>query len=152
MAINPNVTFVAGDTFTAGQANRFPRGIVAYNADTSTDSTITSEEVEITVAAFTAVADRLYRITYYEPGFGSSVAAGMTMRVRLTNISGPIQQSGIVYNTGIQQQSGCLIGYSTFSAGSVVLVGTLQNSTGTGSANRSSTAFSVLSVEDVGPI
>ena len=151
MAINPNTDFSSGAVLTAAQQNRFPRGIMAYGANTSTDSTITVEEQEVAPVTFTAVANRLYRLTYYEPGFGSSSAAAMTMRIRQTNITGTILQQGIVYNTGAQQQSGCVIGYSTFSAGSVTVLATLQNSSGTGSANRSATAFAVLSVEDVGP-
>jgi hypothetical protein len=152
MAVNPNTDFTTGATLASTQMNRLPRGVMAYNESTSTDVTITAEEIQITLAAFTAVANRLYRLTYYEPGFGSSVAAAMTMRIRLTNLAGAIQQSGIVYNTGAQQQNGCVVGYTTFSAGSVVLVATLQNSAGTGSANRSSTNQAKLCVEDVGPI
>jgi hypothetical protein len=152
MAVNPNTDFSSGAVLTAAQQNRFPRGVMAYNESTSTDASITAEEIQITLAAFTAVANRLYRLTYYEPGFGSSVAAAMTMRIRLTNLAGAVQQTGIVYNTGIQQQTGCLVGYTTFSAGSVVLVATLQSSAGTGSANRSSTNQAKLCVEDVGPI
>jgi hypothetical protein len=151
MAINANTDFSSGAVLTADQQNRFPRGIMAYNTATASDATVTAEEVQISSVTFTAVANRLYRITYYEPGFGSSVAAAMTMRIRITNISGAIQQQGIVYNTGAQQQSGIVVGYATYSAGSTTLVATLQNSTGTGSANRSATAFAFLSVEDVGP-
>lgn len=151
MAVNPNTDFSSGQTLTADNMNRLPRGIMAYNTATASDASVTVEEVQISGVTFTAVANRLYRITYYEPGFGSSVAAAMTMRIRLTNISGAIQQQGIVYNTGVQQQNGIVVGYTTYTAGSVTLVATLQNSTGTGSANRSATAFAFLSVEDCGP-
>jgi len=151
MAINPNTDFSVSDVLTSAQMNRVPRGVVAYTYATGTDATITSEEVQITSSSFTAVANRYYKITYFEPGFGSSVAASMTMRVRLTNISGTVLQTALVYNTGVQQQSGLLTAFTTFSAGSVTLVATLQNSSGTGSANRSSTNIAFLSVEDVGP-
>ena len=151
MAINPNTQFSSGAVYTADQANRFPRGIMQYNTASSSDSSVTAEEIQITLASFTAVANRFYRISYYEPGFGSSVAAAMTMRIRLTNISGAIQQQGIVYNTGAQQQNGFIQNIVTFTAGSVVLVATLQNSAGTGSANRSGTAQAILLVEDIGP-
>ncbi len=151
MAINPNVTFVSGDVLTAAQQNRFPRGIMAYNTASTTDSTITVEELQVTASTFTAEANRLYRVSYYEPGFGSSTGAAMTMRVRLTNITGAIQQTGIIFNTGTQQQNGFIQNVLSFNAGSVVLVATLQNSAGTGSANRSATAQAVLLVEDIGP-
>jgi hypothetical protein len=152
MAVNPNTDFSSGAVLTAAQQNRFPRGIMAYNTATGTDSTITVEEIQITAPAFTAVANRLYRIIYYEPGFGSSTPAAMIMRVRLTNVTGGIQQEAIIENTGAQQTNGILIGYSTFAAGSTVLVATLQTNAGTGSANRSGVKFAILSVEDVGPI
>lgn len=151
MAVNPNTDFTAGNILTAAQQNRFPRGIMAYNTATATDSTVTAEEVQISSVTFTAVANRLYRLTYYEPAFGGTTAAGMTMRIRLTNISGTVQQTGQVYNNSSYQQGGIVIGYTTYSAGSVTLVATLQNSAGTGSAVRSSTSFAFLSVEDVGP-
>ena len=152
MAVNPNTDFSSGAVLTAAQQNRFPRGIMAYNANTVTDAAITVEEIEITAPAFTAVANRLYRIIYYEPGFGSSIPAAMIMRVRLTNLAGGIQQEAIIENTGAQQTNGILIGYSVFAPGSTVLVATLQTNAGTGSANRSGVKFAILSVEDVGPI
>jgi hypothetical protein len=124
---------------------------MAYNTSSSTDASITGEEIQITLASFTAATGRLYRISYYEPGFGSSTAAAMTMRIRLTNLAGVIQQQGIIYNTGAQQQNGFIQNVVSFTAGSIVLVATLQASTGTGSANRSSTAQGVLMVEDIGP-
>jgi len=148
---NPNTAFSSGAVYTADQANRFPRGLMAYNTSSSTDASITGEEIQITSASFTAATGRLYRISYYEPGFGSSTAAAMTMRIRLTNLAGTIQQQGIIYNTGAQQQNGFIQNLVGFTAGSIVLVATLQASAGTGSANRSSTAQALLMVEDVGP-
>jgi hypothetical protein len=121
-----------------------------YNTNSATDASVTAEEIQITLPAFTAATGRLYRISYYEPGFGSSVGAAMTMRIRLTNLSGAIQQTGTIYNTGTQQQNGLITNVVSFTAGSIVLVATLQNSAGTGSANRSSTAQGILIVEDIG--
>jgi len=150
MAITPNTLFSSGAVYTADQANRFPRGIMQYNTASATDASVTAEEIQITLSAFTAVTGRLYRISYYEPGFGSSVAAAMTMRIRLTNLAGAVQQTGIVYNTGAQQQNGFITSVVSLTAGSTVLVATLQNSAGTGSANRSATAQAILMVEDIG--
>ena len=123
---------------------------MAFNTASTTDSSITAEEIQITSSAFTAATGRLYRISYYEPGFGSSTSAAMTMRIRLTNLAGAVQQTGIVYNTGVQQQNGFIQNVVSFTAGSTVLVATLQNSAGTGSANRSGTAQGILMVEDIG--
>jgi hypothetical protein len=150
MAITPNTLFSSGSVYTADQANRFPRGVMQFNTASTTDTSVTAEEIQITLPAFTAATGRLYRISYYEPGFGSSVAAAMTMRIRLTNLAGTIQQQGIVYNTGAQQQNGFITNIVSFTAGSVVLVGTLQNSAGTGTANRSGTTQGILMVEDIG--
>jgi len=150
MAINPNTDFSSGAVLTAAQQNRFPRGVMQYNTNSTTDATVTAEEIQITLSAFTAVTGRLYRISYYEPGFGSSVSAAMTMRIRLTNLAGAIQQTGQVFNTGTQQQQGFIQNVVTFTAGSIVLVATLQNSAGTGSATRSATAQGILMVEDIG--
>lgn len=151
MAINPNTDFSSGAVLTAAQQNRFPRGIMAYGTNTATDSTVTVEEQEVAPITFTAVANRYYRITYYEPAFGSTTAAAMTMRIRQTNITGTVLQTSQVYNNSFYQQSGICMGYATFSAGSVTILATLQNSTGTGGATRSSTSYAFLSVEDVGP-
>ena len=148
--VNPNTAFSSGAVYTADQANRFPRGIMQFNTASTTDASVTAEEIQITLPAFTAVTGRAYRISYYEPGFGSSVAAAMTMRIRLTNLAGAIQQQGIVYNTGAQQQNGFITNIVGFTTGSVVLVGTLQNSAGTGTANRLGTAQGILIVEDIG--
>jgi len=150
MAITPNTAFSSGAVYTADQANRFPRGVMQYNTNSTTDASVTAEEIQITLPAFTAATGRLYRISYYEPGFGSSTSAAMTMRIRLTNLAGAIQQTGIIYNTGTQQQNGFITNVVSFTAGSIVLVATLQNSAGTGSANRSSTAQGILMVEDIG--
>jgi hypothetical protein len=147
---NPNTAFSSGAVYTADQANRFPRGLMEFNTASATDSSITAEEIQITLPAFTAVTGRAYKISYYEPGFGSSVGAAMTMRIRLTNLAGAIQQQGIVYNTGAQQQNGFITNIVGFTTGSIVLVGTLQNSAGTGTVTRSGTAQGILIVEDIG--
>ena len=149
MAISPNDDFTAGQVLTATECNQFPRGVMQYNTNSTTDASVTAEEIQITLSAFTGVAGRLYRISYYEPGFGSSVAAAMTMRIRLTNLAGAVQQAGIVYNTGAQQQNGFIQNVVSLT-GSTVLVATLQNSAGTGTANRSATSQAILTIEDIG--
>ena len=68
MAINPNTTFVAGNILTAAQQNRLPFGVCASSSST-TDYTLTTTLTIATgmSATFTAIANRLYRVTYYEP-------------------------------------------------------------------------------------
>ena len=151
MAIAPNTTFVSGAVLTAAQQNAFGFGIVAYQTATANDS-FTVEEIEITATTFTAIASRYYRITYFEPNLSNGVDANVTQTIRLTNLAGAIQGSSYVFcRAGGFSSSGILVAYSTFSAGSTVLVATLTSSTGTSTATRTANFKAILSVEDVGP-
>jgi tripartite-type tricarboxylate transporter receptor subunit TctC len=150
MAINPNTDFAAGAVLTNAQQNRFPRGVMAFNTATATDSTITSEEVQITGSSFTAVANRYYKITYYEPGLGAGGSTDGNARIRLTNLAGAVQQlqsfpvlstgGGFVHMTAI----------TTLSAGTTNFVATLS-ATANVTATRSATRYAFLLVEDIGP-
>ena len=155
MAINPNTNFSSGAVLTAAQQNRFPRGVMAYNTATASDTTVTAEEVQITGSSFTAVASRNYRITYFEPYVASNTAnCVFTMRIRQTNLAGAVQNSSTVLNTVgnvFFGTSGICQAVSTFSAGTVNIVGTLAASAGTGQAIRSATGYAMLLVEDIGP-
>ena len=152
---NPNTNFSAGAVYTAAQANRFPRGVMAYNTATATDASVTAEEVQIIGSSFTAVASRNYRITYFEPYVASNTAnCVFTMRIRKDSLVGAVQNSSTVLNTvgsvffGTSGTCQCV---STFSAGTVNVVATLAASAGTGQASRSSTGYAFLLVEDIGP-
>jgi acyl dehydratase len=152
MAISPNTDFTAGQVFTAAQANAFPRGIMAYAQVTSSDLSITAEEVQITSASFTAVANRYYKVTYLEPGFAGGTGY-VAARVRKTNISGAIIQQtyfGITADTDKNRTLTCQW-VGTFTAGAQVLVATLQTNTGTGAAYRGADSIAFLLVEDLGP-
>ena len=76
MAVNPNTDFTTGAVFTADQANRFPRGVMAYVINTTTNPTVTTSAADVTgmSVTFTAVANRLYRITF-EGMIGSTNAS-----------------------------------------------------------------------------
>jgi hypothetical protein len=75
MAISPNVDFVSGAILTAAQQNQFPRGIMQRVASTSSATGTNTETVTLTLPAFTAVANRYYRITYFEPYIETLAAA-----------------------------------------------------------------------------
>ena len=60
MAIAPNTTFTT-QVLTSTQMNALPFGICALTTNTTSDSTITSEEVQITGSSFTAIANRYYK-------------------------------------------------------------------------------------------
>jgi hypothetical protein len=150
MAINPNTDFTVSAVLTAAQQNRFPRGIMAYTTNTTANNSVTSEAVQITSASFTAVANRYYKITYFEPDPVGGTGY-FAFRIRQTNLAGTqlqiwYQQCG----TGIDRHAnGVWIG--TFSAGTVTVVATAQQTAGTGILNRSAQSFAFLSVEDIGP-
>ena len=153
MAINPNTDFTALTVLTAAQQNRFPRGIVAYAQTTTTDSTITAEEIQVTSTTFTAVANRYYRITYYEPQVSSASGGFLVGYIRKTNVAGTQYASSIFQSpTGF-----ALNGYlnvsavTTFSAGSTVVVGTIASGAGTSTATRNANYPAWICVEDIGP-
>jgi hypothetical protein len=113
------------------------------------------ENISITASTFTAVANRYYRITYFEPSLplvqnGNTV----TMRVRLTNVTGTVIGSTVSTNADTNAgtfeptQLTCI---STFSAGSVVLVGTLTSPGAVVTAARSATSQALILIEDIGP-
>ena len=152
---NPNTAFSSGAVYTADQANRFPRGVMALTYQTNTDGTVTAEEVQITGASFTAISTRYYRVTYFEPYLSSTANTVFTMRIRLGNIGGGIWQTNNVINTvgsvffGTSGISQALV---SGISGTQNFVGTLSCSAGTGNASRSGTSYGFLLVEDIGPV
>ncbi len=152
MAISPNDNFTAGQILTAQECNNWPRGVMAYNEVTATDNTITAEEVQITGSSFTAVANRYYRVTYFEPTLIGSAGGTFQQRIRLTNLAGTLQQVSnvtmvVIGNAG----AGICSTVVTLTAGTQNFVGTLQASAGTGTSSRSATGKAWLLVEDIGP-
>ena len=150
MAINPNTDFAAGAVLTNAQQNRFPRGVMAFNTATASDTTITAEEVQITGSSFTAVANRYYKITYFEPALFVSGTSIGTARIRLTNLAGAVQQSSLSFVFSNSEEATC-VAITTLTAGATNFVATLQSSSGTVQATRSGTQYAFLLVEDIGP-
>jgi hypothetical protein len=150
MAINPNTDFSSGAVLTAAQQNRFPRGVMALNTGTTTDSSITAEEVQITGSSFTAVANRYYKITYFEPNVVNGTGY-FAFRIRQTNLAGTVLNTSYnVAGTGIDRQM-TMIWIGTFSAGTVNVVATAQQTAGTGICSRGASTVAYLLVEDIGP-
>ena len=144
-------TLAVTDDITRGGVS-LPRGIMSFTTATVTDSTITSEEVQITGASFTAVANRYYKITYFEPGMSAGSSTAGNARIRLTNISGAVQQlqgfpvlstgGGFVHMTAV----------TTLTAGTTNFVATLSSDSGTITASRAATRYAFLLVEDIGTV
>ena len=154
MAINPNTDFSVGAVLTAAQQNRFPRGIVAEGSATGNSAVGTTEAVQVTASSFTAVANRYYKVTYYEPIATPAAGAGnyITLKIRLTNASGTIYQQGQSQATGATagSQPLNLVTIQTFAAGSVVLVGTAVVNSGAGACYRGADTTGRIIVEDIG--
>jgi hypothetical protein len=147
MAINPNTDFSPGEIFTAGQADRFPRGIMSF-AKSTTNISFGGETTIITAPAFTAVANRYYKITFFQPSI-SNVAPGYALM--------KIKNGATILNTSQPQQFTSGAGFEalceaveTFAAGSVTITGTLQ-STNVGSTGNSASQYGFILVEDIGP-
>jgi hypothetical protein len=128
-------------------------GVMAYNSSTSSDATVSSEEVQITGSSFTAVTGRLYKITYFEPDvFPTNASAYIAARIRLTNISGTLlnecfEQLDV---SGVTNRFINLIWLGTITAGTQNVVATLQATGANGYASRGSSTKAFLFVEDIG--
>lgn len=158
MTINPNTDFSTGAVLTADQQNRFPRGVVAYTASTTSPSAVgTTEAVILTGGSFTAVANRYYRVTYFEPQ--SYTATGspalLSVKLRLTNLAGATQRVMLKSQAGLNTQDNYLTmsAVLTFSAGTTNLVITAAATTAASTIAfvRDATSVAFLLVEDIGP-
>ena len=157
MAISPNDDFTAGQVLTATECNNWPRGVMA-RATSTTSYTLTTSDVIATgmTVTFTAVANRYYRITYFEPQAQTATALSSTSAtIRQTNAAGTILNSTVFQNeSGLQDQTGMTcISTNTFSAGSITIVGCAKATatTGTPQMVRSASVIALLLVEDIGP-
>ncbi len=156
MAINPNTDFTAGSILEASQQNRFPRGIVAFAQSSTATGNITTETVSITSSSFTAVANRYYKISYFEPilQYVSGTITDVNLKIRITNISGAIQQQTEFFltNTSGRAGTGYISVTKTLSAGSTVLVGCIQpKGGGIVGTYRDGNTLAQIIVEDLGP-
>jgi hypothetical protein len=151
MAINPNTDFSSGAVLTAAQQNRFPRGVMAFGQASANSSITLTETTQITASAFTAVANRYYRIIYYEPTASPAAGAGSYINLLIKNGATQLQIATI-QNTGATQSANGIIVQlvTTFSAGSVTLTARASGTAG-GFLYRASAQLGQLTVEDIGP-
>ena len=158
MAISPNTDFTAGQILTATNANQWPRGVMAYTASTTSPSAVgTTEAVILTGGSFTAVANRYYRVTYFEPQSytASGSPALLSIKLRLTNLAGATQRAMLKSQAGLNTQDNyvTMSAVLTFSAGSTNLVVTAASTTAASTIAfvRDATSVAFLLVEDIGP-
>jgi len=149
MAISPNVDFVAGNILTAAQQNQFPRGVMGYAELTTNTNNFTAITTTMS-ATFTAVANRYYRITYFEPFLlGNGGVTQVTLTIANTGLT--VLQAGVTYTATTVGISGLAVAVETFTAGSQTINARLTSSGGTNStAGRGATAPGFLLIEDIG--
>jgi len=150
MAIAPNTTFVSGAVLTAAQQNAFGFSTMAYNSTGTAATGITSIAAQITLSSFTAIANRNYKITYFEPSLvavGSAGEATLTIKNGATTLNQSVQATTTAYSA-----VGLCVHIGTFTAGSVTITGNLTNFGSTSlSASRQATRYAFVHVEDIGP-
>lgn len=158
MAINPNTDFTVGAVLTAAQQNRFPRGIMNYAVSVVNYlPTLTTAIATGMSVTFTAVANRNYKITYFEPQIVTPAISGgfIFCSIRVGNAAGlQLQGSFSQQNSAVQYtQHNHTVAIATFAAGSQTIVGcqVTNNLTGPPTATRTSIAPAYLMVEDIGP-
>jgi hypothetical protein len=155
MAVNPNTTFTAGQVLTADQQNRFPRGLMTDIVTATTTANLTTgNTTQLTAASFTAVAGRLYRITYYEPRVrGTTNAAGNGQTMYIYNGASNIQEciSPSVSTVNLVTNATCVY-VGTLPAGATVITAqaVASSTDGTPAFQRTATRFAFLSIEDIG--
>ena len=149
-----NTDFVAGNILTAAQQNNFPRGLVSATSVTASSPNFTSETLRVTSPSFTAVANRKYRITYFEPSlqFVSGTVNNVGMIIRITSIAGAIQTFGEIKIQSSNNNTGTVSIVKELTAGATVMVGTVIANGTSPVAIASSSASSVtqLIIEDIG--
>ncbi len=153
MAIAPNTTFVSGAVLTAAQQNAFGFGTMAYSSNNSTIVTgITSGgTTTFTMSSFTAIANRNYKITYFEPVMFCSSGSG---EGTLTIKNGATTLATTILTVNVNNSAGAILQtITTFTAGATTLTTTVTYTTGSGTmtAGRSATRIAFALVEDIGP-
>jgi hypothetical protein len=159
MAVSPNVDFVSGAILTASQQNKFGRGIVGLS-QMSANYTLTTTNTALTTVTFTAVANRYYRVTYFEPEAQTSTVSASTttlqIRTNATVGSGVELSSGVITTSAaVKVQGAITVSYvtDTLAAGSFTVnaAARASSTTGTPLLVRSATSRAFLLVEDLGP-
>ena len=159
MAISPNDNFTAGQVLTATECNQFPRGVMAY-AESTADYTLTTSDVIATgmTVTWSAVANRYYRITYYEPQVQtpSAVSGYVNLSIKDTNAAGSTMQYGRLHTSAALMMTGnvCVIDVVTYgTAVTKTVVGTASANVTTGAPTlQRDTSFpAFMLVEDIGP-
>jgi len=131
-----------------------PRGLISVTNVTSTSSAVSVETLRITSPSFTAVANRYYRISYYEPAiqYVSGTVSAIDVKIRLTSTAGTQYQLSNPRIGSVGNNPAFVSIVTTLTAGATVFVGTFApTGGGTGQCYASATAVAQLIIEDIGP-
>jgi hypothetical protein len=150
MAVSPNTDFTSGQILTATQQNNFPRGVMQYVINTTTNPTVTTTKADVTgmTVTWTAVANRLYRLNFEGMIGNNNASQNQFFFADASNVD----VDNTYHDVGAGQFASLSFQYLfTTTAGSKTLKLRAQSSSGTltfyGSGGRS---FSLI-VEDLGP-
>jgi hypothetical protein len=152
MAISPNTTFVSGAILTAQQQNQFGFGIVALSLLTS-NTTVNTTETTRTSVTWTAIANRYYKITWFEGTvLGGANASLNNMYLRQTTTAGTVIGNSTTYIAPAEQEERICSVVTTFTAGSQTVFARVLSNTATNTTyTASATQPAFLLVEDIGP-
>jgi hypothetical protein len=156
MSINPNTLFLAGQVLTSDQANRFPRGVMAF-ASSPTNYTLTASDALATgmTVTWSAVADRYYRITYYEPLVSTPAVSGGVTNLRIKDGATTLQYGSIRTNSATFTQGNVnvvlIATWATSATRTLTGQVSVSSTTGTPLLNRASAYPAFMLVEDIGP-
>ena len=149
-----NTTFTSGQVLTASQMNNLPWG-VAGRAIITSDVNLTTSFVTMATLTFTAVANRYYRITYFEPFCKTSSTIDSLINLKIAQGAASLQQSFINNPVVVQYfESMICTCVTTFSAGSTTITAqALSTSTaGTPLLGRNGDRPAQFFIEDIGPV
>lgn len=150
-----NTDFSSGQILTATAANNWPRGLVSVTTGAGSSASVSTETVILTSPSFTAVANRYYRITYWQPvlSYQSGTVNNVALNIRLTNLAGALQASSEVKMTSAGTATGVTTIVKTLTAGATVFVATFAPSGGGNViASGSSPYAAQLVIEDIGSV
>ena len=141
-----------GTTWNKGPGWNAPWGVVSRDqgGGPAISTSGATETAVFTSTAFTAVANRYYRVSI-ATNLTATAADAYTMRLREDSTAGTVWWAGnIVFGTGVTKLQVSPAGTRALSAGSHTILLTLTRSAGA-SAQITATEFANMTVEDIGP-
>lgn len=128
-----------------------PRNSPGWQRSTTTPVTITTEATQLSFS-ITAVTNRIYRITYFEPQIASPATSGAFLTAAIktgaTKLSGSILQND---TSAASMNSSTFVTWTgTLTAGAQTISATLTSGVGSWAVARSATTPNILTVEDLG--